>query len=209
MIRVLDCEQGSPEWFQARLGIPTASEFATVMAKGKNGGESVTRRTYMLKLIGERLTGEPMDNYTNAHMERGKAMEDEARNFYSFMQDAEPTRVGFITDDVKGCSPDSLIGNTGMLEIKTKLPHLLVDCLLKDEFPPEHRAQCQGALWVAEREWIDLAVYWPKLPLFVKRAYRDEPYIGEIAVAVERFRNEMAEMQSRVTRLVPQTERAA
>ena len=65
-----------------------------------------------------------------------------------------------------------------MMEVKTKLPHLALECLLRGEFPTEHKAQCQGALWVAEREWIDLVAYWPKLPLFVARAYRDEVSSG-------------------------------
>lgn len=191
--RIIECEQGSEDWFRARAGMPTASEFATVMAAGQGGGESKTRRTYMLKLAGEILTGDPMENYGNVHMERGKTMEDEARDFYAFMADAEPERVGFIVNGAKGCSPDSLVGDRGMLEIKTKLPHLMIDVLLKDKFPAEHKAQCQGALWVAEREWIDIAIYWPKLPLFVKRAHRDEDYIAELARAVDRFNEELAE----------------
>ncbi len=69
-MNIIECEQGSPGWFQARLGIPTASMFDAVMAKGKGGGESKGRRTYMLKLIGERMTGEPAESYTNNHMER-------------------------------------------------------------------------------------------------------------------------------------------
>ena len=90
--RIIECEQNSPEWYAARLSLPTSSMFGTVMAKGKNGGESLTRktrRTYMLKLAGERITGEPMENYSNAYMERGKAMEAEARKYYSFLTDAE------------------------------------------------------------------------------------------------------------------------
>jgi hypothetical protein len=197
---IYDCDQSSPEWHQARLGIPTASMFATVMASGKGGGESVTRRTYMLKLAGEILTGEPMDSYSNGHMERGKAMEDEARDFYSYLTDTDPQRVGFIRNGQKGCSPDSLIGSAGMLEVKTKLAHLTIDCLLKDEFPPEHKAQCQGALWVAEREWIDIAVYWPKLPLFVKRATRDDVYIKKLSDAVDEFNTELAATVERVRR---------
>lgn len=193
MLKIFECEQGSDEWHRTRSGMPTASEFATVMAVGRGGGESKTRRTYMLKLAGERLTGELVEGYTNAHMERGKAMEDEARNFYAFMTDAVPQRVGFIVNGPKGCSPDALIGELGVLEIKTALPHILVELLLKDQFPPEHKAQCQGALWIAERDWIDIAIYWPKLPLFVKRAYRDEAYIRQIADAVEIFNAELHE----------------
>jgi hypothetical protein len=198
MMQIIDCEQGTEGWFRARMGMPTASEFATVMASGRSGGESKTRRTYMLKLAGEILTGEPMENYSNAHMERGKIMEDEARGTYALLHDADPQRVGFIVNGPKGCSPDSLLGNDGMLEVKTKLPHLALDCLLKGEFPAEHVAQCQGALWVAEREWIDIAVYWPKLPLFVKRAYRDEIYIKKLSDAVDEFNAELAEIVSRV-----------
>lgn len=201
MMQIVECEQGSPEWFMARMGIPTASEFSTVMAKGKDGGASVTRRTYMLKLAGEILTGEPMENYSNAHMERGKIMEDEARDLYSFLHDdAALQRVGFIASGAKGASPDCLVNLNGMLEIKTALPHILCGLIIKNDFPLEHVAQCQGNLWVAEREWIDLVVYWPKLPPFIKRAYRNEPYIKTLAEAVDRFNAELAEIVDRVRR---------
>lgn len=191
-MQVFQGEQGTPEWFSIRMGIPTASEFKTLLGIKKDAREKVTRRTYMLKLAGEIITGEPMESYQNDHMERGKVMEDEARDLYSFQTDVEPDRVCFIRNGDKGCSPDSLLGANGMLEIKTKLPHLLIDCMLKDEFPAEHKAQCQGALWVAERDWIDIAIYWPKLPLFVKRAHRDEGYIANLAGAVKEFNEELA-----------------
>lgn len=196
---VHDCIQGTPEWFAARRGIPTASAFATVMASGKSGGESKTRKTYMLKLAGELLTGEPMDSFSNDHMERGKLLEEEARDYYALLHDVDLKQVGFISNGPKGCSPDSLIGSDGMLEIKTKLPHLLIEALLADRFPAEHVAQCQGQLWVAEREWVDLGVYWSaKLPMLVKRAYRDEPYIAAMSAAVDQFNDELAEMVERV-----------
>ncbi|WP_020184803.1 lambda exonuclease family protein [Methylopila sp. 73B] len=199
-MRIIDCEQGSPEWFAARAGMPTASEFSTVMAKGKEGGASKMRRTYMLKLAGEILTGDPMEGFSNSHTDRGHEMEPEARDLYSFVADVEPERVGFIVNGAKGASPDSLIGDVGALEIKTKLPHLLIDVLLRDEFPADHKAQCQGVLWVAEREWIDIAVYWPRLPLFVKRAYRDEPYIKAMSDAVDAFNDELHELVEKVRR---------
>ena len=194
---IIDCEQGSPEWFQARLGIPTASEFATVMASGRGGGESKQRRTYMLKLIGERMTGEPTESYTNFHMERGKIMEEEARSAYSFLTDMTPELVGFIRNCNKGCSPDSLIDNNGLLEIKTKLPHLHLAVLLDDSMPAEHMAQVQGQIWVAEREWCDFVSYWPKLPIFVKRIYRDDEYIKKLSSEVDRFIDEMNTIQSK------------
>ncbi len=198
MLEIIECDQGSEDWYSARRGIPTASEFSTVMAKGRGGDDSKTRRTYLLKLAGEILTGEPMERYTNSHMERGHEMEDEARAAYQFETGADPLPVGFIRSGMTGCSPDSLIGDNGLLEIKTKLPHLLIDCILKGDFPAEHKAQCQGALWVSEREWIDIAVYWPGLPLFIRRAHRDEEYISKIAEAVYQFNEELHAIVSSV-----------
>lgn len=195
---IVSCDQNTDTWFRARMGIPTASEFATVMAKGKGGGDSKTRQTYLYKLAGEIITGEPMESYSNAHMERGKAMEDEARSLYEFMADVECERVGFIRSGRKGASPDSLVGNAGMVEIKTKLPHLMVETILRGEFPPEHKAQCQGQLWVAEREWIDIAVYWPGMPLFVTRATRDEDFIKQLSEAVDAFNEELDSIVARV-----------
>jgi hypothetical protein len=202
MIEIINCDQGTEEWFRARMGMPTASMFADIMSPGKGSAASKMRRTYMLKLAGEILTGEPMDNPTTAHMKRGSVMEEEVADFYALMTDAALERVGFIVNGAKGCSPDRLIGADGMLQIKTKLPHLMIDLLLRaDEFPAEHKAQCQGELWVAEREWIDLAVYWPRLPPFIKRAYRDEAYIAELAAAVDQFNAELAETVERVRQL--------
>jgi hypothetical protein len=203
-MEIHECEQGSEEWFRIRMGIPTASEFHTVMATGRSGGESKTRRTYMLKLAGEILTGVPMDSFSNGHTERGKEMEPDARNLYAFMRDVEPQVVGFIRNGQKGCSPDSLVNGNGMVEIKTKLPHLQVDCLLNDRVPPEHKAQCQGALWVAEREWIDFVSYWPGLPLFVIRESRDDEYIAKLATAVDEFNDELAHMVARIRKLETQ-----
>lgn len=187
MMEIFDCEQGTPEWRAARLGIPTASEFAAVKAKG----EGKTRRTYMMKLIGELITGEPTEGFSNGHMDRGHEMEPDARNLYAFRLDVEPVQVGFIRNGRKGASPDSLVLDNGMCEIKTKLPHLQAEVLLADRLPPEHMAQLQGNLWVAEREWIDFVSYWPKMPLFVKRVYRDEIYIKNLAAEVDLFNAEL------------------
>jgi len=201
VIRVVDCEQGTPEWFAARSGMATASEFATVMAKGKTGGPSLTRRKYLLTLAGERLTGECVEPYTNAHMERGKIMEAEARDLYSFKTDNELSRVGFIVNDSyrAGVSPDSLIGDDGMLEVKTKLPHLQLEALIDNVLPTDHKAQCQGALWVTGRKWLDFVSYWPKLPLLIVRVERDEPYIENLARAVHEFNTELDAVVARFT----------
>lgn len=194
MIDILDCEQGSESWHHARLGIPTASEFSSVLAKG----QGKTRRTYMMKLLGERLTGEPMDKYQNGHMDRGKEMEAQARAAYSFIHDLELTPVGFIRNGQKGCSPDSLIGTNGLLEIKTKLPHLQAEALLAEKLPPEHKPQVQGQLWVAEREFCDFVSYWPSMPPLIVRVHRDEDYIKELAAEVERFLAELDTLETQI-----------
>ncbi|RAK68778.1 lambda exonuclease family protein [Phenylobacterium kunshanense] len=197
-LQVFNCEQGTPEWYEARLGIPTASEFATVMAKGRDGGASLTRKTYMMKLAGERLTGQPMDSYSNGHMERGKEWEAEAREQYAFEHEADPQIVGFLRRGDMGCSPDSLIGERGGLEIKTKAAHLHIEALLRDDIPPEHRAQLQGFLLVTEREWIDLAIYCRKLPLVTRRVSPDRDYIANLKGEIDRFNDELAAMVERV-----------
>jgi hypothetical protein len=191
-MEIIDCEQGTELWFKSRLGLPTASEFSTVMAKGKDGGKSLTRKTYMLKLAGEILTGEPMESYSNIHMERGKEQEAEAREAYELMKDVDCQQVGFIRNGDKGCSPDSLIGSDGALEIKTALAHIQVERLLKGELPPEHRAQVQGVMWVAERQWLDFCSYCPRLPLLIVRVPRDDGYIATLAGAVKEFNAELA-----------------
>lgn len=199
MMQILDCEQYSDEWWKARFGIPTSSQFSAVIAKNRSGtGPGVTRQTYMRKLAGEIMTGAPMDNYKNAQMERGHEMEDEARKFYALMTDLDPESVGFIRNSHAGCSPDSLIGKDGVLEIKTKAPHLLIEWIEKDQFPPEHKAQCQGQLWVAERKWIDLAAYWPGMPLFTVRAHRDEEYIKMLEQEVARFNGDLLALVDRL-----------
>lgn len=198
MIEVFkDVEQGSQHWHQLRCGCPTASRFADIMAEG----DGKMRRKYLFELAGERITGEPDESWSgNRHTERGKAMEDEARRNYAFMNDTEPKRVGFIKNGNAGCSPDSLIGDRGGLEIKTKLPHLMVDILTRDSgwYPPEHKWQLQGFLWVAERDWIDLSCYWPKMPPFVRRVTRDETMIGNLAAKVEAFNSELTSLVARL-----------
>lgn len=201
-LEIFNFEQGTPEWFECRRGIPTASMFSTVMAKGKGGGESKTRRAYMLKLIGERLTGECAESYSNPHMERGKVMEAEARDLYCMVNDVTVDQVGFFRlDSEKGCSPDGVIGENGLLEIKTKLPHLQLEVLLSGEIPGEHHDQCYGALWITGREWLDFVSYWPGLKPFIKRLYRDEQEIAKISSAVNRFNEEMGELMQRIETL--------
>ncbi len=200
MIEIFDAVQNSDEWRRIRCGLVTASRFGTVIASGKAGGESITRRKYLYQLAAERVTGEPMETYSNEHMVRGHVMEDEARRFYSFMTDAPCQQVGFIKNGDRGCSPDSLIGDDGALEIKTKLPDILIDLMERDQFPPEHIAQCQGTLLVTGRAWIDLICYWPKFKPFIKRAYRDPAYLARLERGINEFNAELAALVERVRR---------
>ena len=197
-VQIIDCEQRSPEWYAARLGIPTASEFSTIVATGRGGGESAGRKTYMLKLAGEIVTGDPMPSFESADMVRGKEMEVEACNFYQLVNNVELTQVGFMRNGRCGASPDRLISTNGGLEIKTALTHILGELILKDEFPPKHKGQVQGCLMVSEREWWDIMVYCPKMPPLVKRAYRDEAYIAALRKGISLFNEELDEIVDRI-----------
>lgn len=192
MIEVLDMDQGTPEWFEARCGIPTASEFSTVMAQGKGGGASVTRTNYLRKLAGEILTGDPApEGYSSAFMERGKELEDEARRMFAFMRDADPQRVGFIKNGRAGCSPDSLLGDDSGLEIKVAIPAVQIARLQAGKLPAEHVAQVQGSLWVTERKTWEFVSYCPKLPPLIVTVERDEAYIAKLAKAVAAFNEDL------------------
>jgi hypothetical protein len=199
VIEIFDMPQGSPEWYQARLGIPTASEFSVVMAKqGPRGGTShkeyVGRTTYLRKLAGEIMTGQPMDSYSNANMERGKEREDEARALYSMLNESEITRVGFIKNGNCGCSPDSLVGDDGGLEIKDALPHVQIARLLDGHLPAEHKAQVMGSLKITGRAWWDFMSHCRGLPPLIVRVQRDEQYIAELTAAVDAFAAELAQL---------------
>lgn len=196
-LQIFDVEQNSPEWDAARVGVITASCFKDVLAKG----EGITRRKYMLTVLGQRISGRVFeDRYSNAAMERGHRLEEEARQEYRIETGIEVDRVGFMRRGDVGCSPDGVIGTDGLQEIKTKLHHLHLECILKDRVPPEHRAQTQGQLWVSGREWIDFVSYSPGLPLFVKRIQRDEEYIATLAAEVAQFLEELAALQQQISK---------
>lgn len=192
-----DCPQGSLAWFEARKGMPTASEFWKVMAKvGPRGGtthkEYVSRAKYMRALAGEIVTGEPRDPEWdgNRHTERGKEREDEARSLYAMRHDVEPHRVGFVRNGNCGCSPDSLIGDVGGLELKDVLPAVQIERLQDGTLQSEYRWQVIGSLLVCEdREWWDFASHSRGLPLFEVRTYRDKvkAELAELREGIDRF----------------------
>jgi len=199
-LQIFDCEQGSREWFECRMGIPTASEFKTLLSVKKEAKDKITRQTYMRKLAGEILTGEPMESYSNGYMERGKELEDEARQAYALIYDADPQRVGFLRRGDAGCSPDSLIGEHAGLEIKIALPHIQIERLEKNELPAEHRAQVQGSIWITGRDHWEFVSYCPKLPLLRVCVPRDDGYITTLAGAVDEFNGELAALVERMRR---------
>lgn len=186
---ITDIQQGTPEWLALRLGIVTCSELDCLLVNGKGeAGFGAGAFTYMNTLIGERITGELADPFTgNRHTERGHELEGAARTLYEDREEVKTTQVGIILNHGIGYSPDSLVLEDGLTEIKTKLPKLQVEVILGGEIPKEHIAQCQGGLWVSEREWIDFVCYWPGMPLFIKRAYRDEAMIRKLSERVKTF----------------------
>jgi putative phage-type endonuclease len=188
-IKIHDVVQGSNEWFAVRKGVITASGFAHVMAKG--GGK--TRTSYLERLATEIVTGQRVATFQNEHTRRGVELEPEARAWYAMQYDCDPEIVGFVYNEKLklGCSPDAYVGDRKILEIKTKLPELVTACLRRQEVPPAHMAQCQGNLWICEREVLDFLAYWPGMPPAKITVVRNEVYIRRMAVEIERFREDL------------------
>lgn len=202
-LQIFDCEQNSDEWYACRAGVITSSEFHTVKAEGRGRGDpSVTRRKYMLQLVGETIAGvSPFERYKSGHMDRGHDFEAEARDYYSLVTGHEVQLVGFMLRGDTGCSPDGLVGEDGHVQIKTKQYDLHLECLLKDQVPPGHLPQLQGELLVTGRKWNDFVSYSPGLPLFRRRVHRDEAYISMLHVELAKFRSEMQELIEQVRRM--------
>lgn len=185
-MKIYNVEQGSDEWFQARLGIPTASEFSCIVTP--TGKASTQAEAYINKLLAEILTGKPLESMeSNGWMERGKELEADAAQFYELQRDVSTELVGFCTDDERtmGASPDRLVGEDGLLEIKCPAPHTHVQYLLEQEVDRKYYPQVQGQLLVTGRKWVDLLSYHPEMPPVIMRIERDEDYLkfmsGEIA----------------------------
>ena len=198
MIEVFDnFEQRSEEWFAIRRGIPTASEFGRIMTKGAGR----TRYSYLMRLAAERLTGETEETYDNRHMQRGREQEQDALDLYQFVHNIEVKRVGFVRVQTPGgwigCSPDSLVGGDGLVEVKCRLASGIIDAMLQGGLPSEHRPQIMGQLWITGRQWCDCILYNPDLRLLTIRVERDEQYIAELANEVEKFTAQLAAIEAR------------
>lgn len=187
-MKIIDCEQGDCLWTEARLSIPTASEFKKIITP-KKLELSKQADGYAFRLIAQELIGYSLESLDGLeHIERGKELEPEAVRRYEFDNDVKSVKVGFITtDDGKaGCSPDRLVGNDGMVEIKCPAPQTFVGCIVNG-IDDEYICQKQGQLYVAEREWADVFFYHPQFQPIQKRFYRDEVFISKLAEALNKF----------------------
>lgn len=186
---ITNIEQGSADWLAMRLGIITMSELDCLLVNGKGeAGFGSAAFTYMDQLIGERITGEAAElPFSTRATERGHELEGKARELYVAREGVQLDQAAIILNHGAGYSPDAMIGTGGLVEIKTKLPKFQVGVILANEVPKDHIAQCQGGLWVSDREWIDFISYWPGMPMFVKRMHRDEAMIRKIAERVATF----------------------
>ena len=183
---ILNDEQGSPEWLASRLGRPSASNFGKLVTG--SGKPSSSAESYINEMIAERLTGRSKPFYTNEHMERGNALEPEAREAYEFITDLEVVETGFILHDSEefGCSPDGLVAEQGGLEIKCPSDSVHVSYLRAGKVPSKYYQQVQGCLWITGREWWDFMSYHPEMPHLLVRAHRNEKYIEAMAEQVEK-----------------------
>lgn len=172
---IFECEQGSDEWFQVRLGIPTASEFSKIITPAKME-PSRSADTYINKLVAEWLRGQPDESFQSDWMKRGHEVETEARDYYTFTTDLEVTQVGFCLEDAKryGCSPDALVDNNGGLEIKCCSPGVHVGYLLANKVPTEYKLQILGNILTTDRNWWDFISYHPDMESLIVRTQRKD-----------------------------------
>jgi putative phage-type endonuclease len=209
-------EQGTAEWLQERCGKVTASRIADLMAKTKSG-PGASRANYAAQLIAERLTGTVATSFTNAAMIHGTETEPEARRAYEFFVDRDVQQVGFVPHpsiNMAGASPDGLVGEDGLLELKCPNTATHIDTLLSGSVPDKYIKQMQFQMACTGRQWCDFASYDNRLPermrLFVKRIERSAETIAEIETEVTAF---LAEIDDTVGKLraqyEPQLEEAA
>lgn len=188
-------EQRSEEWFKARLGKVTASRVADILAKIKSG-ESASRRNYKIQLVSERLTGEKQETYINQAMQDGIDREFYARERY-VQQFGEVEEVGFIQHPTleAGASPDGMVGEDGIIEIKCPMGTTHTETLMSQDVPSKYMPQIQFQLLCTGRKWCDFVSYNPMFPehlqVFVKRVEADQDYQKELEVEVKQFLSEV------------------
>jgi hypothetical protein len=200
-------EQGTEEWFNARLGKVTASRVADVIAKTKSG-YSTSRDNYLAQLVCERLTNTKADSFTNSAMQWGTETEPLARAAYEGVRDVLVDEVGFIPHPFikdAGASPDGLVGDAGMLEIKCPNTSTHIETLLDQKVPSKYNTQMQWQMACADREWCDFVSFDSRMPeglqIFVKRVFRDDDYIKTLETEVQKFLNELNEKVEKLENL--------
>jgi putative phage-type endonuclease len=190
----IDVEQRSAEWFSARCGSLGASQVAGALSRTKSG-YSATRANLRLKLMLERLTGKQTASFTSAAMQHGIDTEAEARIAYSFDQNVPVNETGLVRHSSipwTHCSPDGLVGDDGLVEIKCRQPAGHLETLTTGEIPLEYITQMNWQLaCMPERQWVDYVCYNPDFPedlkLFIKRMQRDDKKILELEQSVCEF----------------------
>jgi putative phage-type endonuclease len=197
MIDLHEISQGSDQWFAIRIGKVTASRVADVIAKTKSG-YSASRDNYMAQLVCERLTGQKGESFTNAAMQHGTETEPLARAAYEALKDVLVDEVGFVPHPsiiMAGASPDGLVGDDGLLEIKAPQTATHIETLLSESVPTKYYTQMQFQLACTGREWCDFVSFDNRLPqelqLFVKRVPRDSMYIRLMEDEIVKFLNEL------------------
>ena len=197
-------EQGTPEWFAARLGNVTASRVADVIAKTKSG-YSASRENYMAQLICERMTGTVAESYTNSAMQWGTETEPLARAAYESLADVLVDEVGYVQHpriERAGASPDGLIGLFGLLEIKCPNTATHIDTLITEQVPTKYITQMQWQMLSTGRAWCDFVSFDPRLPsglqMFVKRVEFDAEYAATLEIEVVKF---LAELDTKISKL--------
>lgn len=198
MIEV-DCIQGTSDWFAEKLGIPSSSRFNEILTA--TGMISKQRQKYLNALAGEKIVGVAPESYKSAAMIRGTEMESEAWQVYAMEYETEVRQVGVCFPDENRLfcsSPDGLIEDDGLLEIKCPTLPVAVEYLLKGKLPTIYYVQCQGQLLVTNRKWVDFFSYYPNLPMFDIRVERDEKYISRLEEELEKFCYELSSMIRRL-----------
>lgn len=191
-------EQGSEAWQAQRRGKVTASRVADVIKKTKSG-YSTSRKNYAAQLLCERLTGKTAEGFTNAAMQWGVEKEPEARAAYEFMKNVTVEQVSFVDHPsiaMSGASPDGLVGDDGLVEIKCPNTATHLDALMNQEIDPDYLTQIQWQIACTGRKWCDFVSFDPRLPahlqLFIKRVERDQRTIIELETEVSGFLRELA-----------------
>lgn len=200
----VDAPQGTPAWFEARLGLPTASEFAAVVDVGKNGQPLKKRTDYLHKLVAERITG-PQPDVTTAAMARGITQEPEAVAWYAERTGNQAAACGFALHDsgLYGASPDATVGDDGLVECKTSAPHVYIVDLLSGGVPERFRVQIAGQLLVTGRAWCDFVQYCAPLgQLRILRVNANPQEMAALDVMLRAFCSEVDAMESRVLDLM-------